>query len=89
MNSYYNPVHTFLEKGSIDRVPELVQELCPEGGRVLVLAWSETVFELPAIAGLEKLPGIALQKPSSSPPIPRWSSCFPSIGKRRISVRRR
>ncbi len=62
MNSYYNPVHTFLEKGSIDRVPELVQELCPEGGRVLVLAWSETVFELPAIAGLEKLPGIALQK---------------------------
>ena len=62
MNSYYNPVHTFLEKGSIGRVPELVQELCPEGGRVLVLAWSETVFELPAIAGLEKLPGIALQK---------------------------
>ena len=62
MNSYYNPVHTFLEKGSIGRVPELIQELCPEGGRVLVLAWSETVFELPAIAGLKELPGIALQK---------------------------
>ena len=62
MNDFYNPVHTFLETGSTGRIPELVKELCPESGRVLVLSWSTSVFELPAFSRLESLSGITLQK---------------------------
>lgn len=62
MNDFYNPVHTFLEKGSTGRIPELVKELCPEGGSVLILSWNAAVFELAGFLRLAELPGISLQK---------------------------
>ena len=52
MNRYYNPVRTIEGAGSVGRLPELLEELCLDSGKVLVLAWGEEVFSLPVFSRL-------------------------------------
>ena len=53
MNQYFNPVRTFQGKGSISSLPEILKEMLPSGGRILLLAWNESVFGLPAVKQVE------------------------------------
>ncbi len=52
MNYYYNPVRTVEGGGSIGEIPQLLTEIAPKGCHVLLLAWSESVFELEAFRSL-------------------------------------
>ena len=46
MNAYYNPVPAIQGKGSTAKIPQLVKEILPEGGSVLLLAWGSPVFSI-------------------------------------------
>lgn len=46
MNAYYNPVPAIQGKGSTAKIPQLVKEILPEGGSVLLLAWGSPVFSM-------------------------------------------
>lgn len=54
MNQYFNPVRTFQGHGSLQVLRELLRELLPGGGTVLLLAWDESVFRLPAMRELQE-----------------------------------
>ena len=41
MNRYYNPVRTVLGRGCVSRLPEILEEMEPEKGRILFLMWNE------------------------------------------------
>ena len=45
MDTYWNPVRTFLETGGIRRLPEILTQVLPERSKILVLGWGESVFE--------------------------------------------
>lgn len=46
MNGYYNPVRTVEGRGCVEEIPALVKKAGTEHGRILVLAWNESVFQL-------------------------------------------
>lgn len=52
MNSYYNPVRTFEGFGCLAELPRLLAELMPDGGRVLILAWSAEALRHPILVSL-------------------------------------
>lgn len=54
MNSYYNPVRTVQGAGSLNRLPEILEEMNLKDRRVLVLAWGEKVFEHEVFSKLDK-----------------------------------
>ena len=54
MNQYFNPVRTFQGHGSLQVLRELLRDLLPGGGTVLLLAWDESVFRLPAMRELQE-----------------------------------
>lgn len=58
MNHYYNPVHTIQGKGCAGELPKLLDGLYPQGCQVLLLAWDDSVFGLPAIREMEKNPAV-------------------------------
>ena len=41
MNRYYNPVRTVLGRGCVSRLPEILEEMETEKGRILFLMWNE------------------------------------------------
>lgn len=53
MNAYYNPVPAIQGKGSTAKIPQLVKEILPEGGSVLLLAWGSPVFFYGTISGAD------------------------------------
>ncbi len=59
MNLYYNPVRTIEGPGSFGRLPEILEEIGTERRKVLVLAWNEAVFGLPAFL---KMDGFEVRK---------------------------
>lgn len=54
MNCYYNPVHTIQGNGSIEEIPALLKRILLPQDCVLLLAWSETVFELETFKKLKE-----------------------------------
>ena len=52
MNQYYNPVRTVEGPGCAGRLPELLDEMRLRRGKVLLLAWDQSVLEHPVFAGL-------------------------------------
>lgn len=53
MNQYYNPVRTIQGAGCVEEIGALLRSQVPEGVQVLLLAWNESVFELPAFAAVD------------------------------------
>ena len=53
MNQYYNPVRTIQGAGCVEEIGALLRSQVPEGAQILLLAWNESVFELPAFAALD------------------------------------
>lgn len=53
MNHYYNPVRTIQGAGSLHTLPETLEQMHLTNRRVLILAWSETVFAHPVFAKLD------------------------------------
>lgn len=54
MNHYYNPVRTIQGAGSLDRLPEILEEINPENGRILVLTWNRKVLDQEVFSKLDK-----------------------------------
>ncbi len=54
MNSYYNPVRILNGAGAISEIPSLLEKIVPEKGRILLLAWHESVAELETFTELHK-----------------------------------
>ena len=54
ISHYYNPVHTVQGRDSLNELHGLVKENFPENCRILILAWSDRVFQLEAMKKLEK-----------------------------------
>ena len=52
MNQYYNPVRTVEGPGCAGLLPELLDEMRLRRGKVLLLAWDQSVLEHPVFAGL-------------------------------------
>ncbi len=52
MNRYYNPVQTVEGAGCIRELPNLLGAMSMKRNRVLLLVWSESVLDLPAVTGL-------------------------------------
>ena len=55
MNQYYNPVRTIQGVGCVEEIGALLRSQVPEGAQILLLAWNESVFELPAFAALDDI----------------------------------
>lgn len=53
MSSYYNPVRTIQGPGSFGCLPRILTEMNLEKGRVLAIAWGETVFDHEVFSDLE------------------------------------
>lgn len=52
MNRYYNPVRTIQGSGCVQKLPELLQEMKPDGYRALLLLWNEALAEQPPFSAL-------------------------------------
>ncbi len=49
MNCFYNPVNTIQGAGSINKIPDLLNNTSLENKNVLLIAWTEDIFELPFV----------------------------------------
>lgn len=56
-NHYYNPVRAIQGSGCVNELPALAEEILPQGGNILWLAWNESVFELEVCKELQKNKG--------------------------------
>lgn len=57
MNRYYNPVRTTQGTGCLKHLPQILQEMNLKKQRVLLVAWSETVFSSPVFSELQRPEG--------------------------------
>ena len=53
MNRYYNPVRTVLGRGCVSRLPEILEEMETEKGRILFLMWNEKALPEEIFFGLK------------------------------------
>ena len=54
INHYYNSVRTIQGENSLAEIPNLVSQNFSSNCRILILAWSECVFDIPAIKNLDE-----------------------------------
>ncbi len=54
INHYYNSVRTIQGENSLAEIPKLVSQNFSSNCRILILAWSECVFDIPAIKNLDE-----------------------------------
>ncbi len=52
-NRFYNPVRTIQGAGSLGAIPQLIRDRFEENCRVLLLAWSEKIFQLDVFRQLD------------------------------------
>lgn len=76
MNTYYNPVRTIQGAGSFNRLPEVLEQICPDGGRVLVIGWDEKLFSHPVFFKLEKFDVQTLVFTASNPTVGQLFETF-------------
>lgn len=53
-NYFYNPVRVIQGRGCTKQTADLARKLLPEGGRILLLVWNESVFEQKAFRQLRE-----------------------------------
>ena len=54
INHYYNSVRTIQGENSLAEIPKLVSQNFSSNCRILLLAWSECEFDIPAIKNLDE-----------------------------------
>ncbi len=76
MNRYYNPVHTIQGAGCLNCLPDVLEKMQPKNRRVLVLAWSEKVFEHTVFSKLSDFEVKTVVFEASNPTVAQLYQCY-------------